>query len=124
MASVLIIDDSAEMREVLRLLLISLGHKVIEAESGAQGLRAYQTDPADVVLLDIFMPDKDGLETLRDLLQHDPNARVIAMTGGGTYKNMGILQPALLLGARKILYKPISPLELKATIEEALALPK
>ena len=121
MASVLVIDDSTEIRELLCQLLAVLGYEAREVASGAEGIKSYQSAPADVVLLDMFMPDKDGLETLRELQQLDPNIRVIAMTGGGTFKNVGILKPALLLGACKLLYKPVTLAELRAAIEDVLS---
>ncbi len=124
MTSVLVIDDNAEIRELLSQILATLGYEARAAETGALGLDAFRAAPADVVLLDMFMPDRDGLETLRDLRQSNPNVRVIAMTGGGAYKNVGILKPALLLGARKLLYKPVTPTELRDAIEEVMAAPR
>jgi CheY-like chemotaxis protein len=121
MKSVLVVDDDADIRNLLCQLLTTLGYNVSDAENGEQGLKAYQSNPANVVLLDMFMPVKDGLETIRDLLQHDPNVRVIAMTGGGRYGNVGILKPAMALGARRLLYKPITLLELQSAIEETIA---
>jgi len=121
MATVLVIDDSVEMRDLLQEMLKALGHEAREAAGGAQGLASYRDAPADVVLLDMFMPDKDGLETLRELRQLDSHARVIAMTGGGSYHNVGILKPASLLGAGKLLFKPVTMDELRKAIEEVLA---
>jgi len=123
MKSVLVIDDDASIRDLLRQLLTSLGYKVSEAENGEQGLKSYQAEPTNVVLLDMFMPVKDGFETIRELLRHDPNVRVIAMTGGGMCKNVGILKPAMLMGARSLLYKPITLMELRSTIEKTIAMP-
>ena len=121
MASILVIDDEPAIRKAMNRLLSSLGHIVSEAENGKQGLKVYQSEPAEIVLLDIFMPVKDGLETLGELLLHDPKARVIAITGGGAYKNFDLMEPALLMGASKILHKPIDVLVLQSAIEEALA---
>jgi len=124
MTNVLVIDDNVDVRDLLCQLLASLGYQTRVAQDGAQGVKFYQEKPADVVLLDMFMPDKDGLETLRDLLQLDPNIRVIAMTGGGTFKNVGILKPAMLLGARRLLFKPVTLSELRVAIEETMAAPR
>lgn len=121
MASILVIDDEPTLRKAMNRLLSSLGHKVSEAEDGKTGLKLYQSDPADIVLLDVFMPVKDGLETLRELLLHDPKARVIAITGGGAYKDFDIMKPFLLVSAFKILHKPIDMMVLQSAIEEALA---
>ena len=122
MASVLVIDDDASFRRAICRHLTSLGYDVREAVDGKQGVKEYQAAPADVVLLDMYMPVLDGLETLEQLLRYDPKARVIAMTGGGIYKNVGVLEPAVLLGARAMLFKPISTDELRAAIDRALSL--
>jgi len=124
MTRVLVIDDNAEIREMLIQMLAMLGYEARATETGAQGVEMFRAAPANVVLLDMFMPDRDGLETLRDLRQIDPNVRVVAMTGGGAYKNVGILKPALLLGARKLLYKPVTSTELREAIEEVMAMPQ
>ena len=121
MSSVLVIDDSVEIREILQQMLKSLGHESREFEDGAQGVASYRAQRADVVLLDMFMPDKDGLETLRELRQADPDVRVIAMTGGGAFHNVGILKPASLMGARQLLFKPITLAELRNAITAVLA---
>ena len=121
MNSVLVIDDSIEMRELLQEMIKVLGYAVRAAAGGAQGVAAYREEPADVVILDMFMPDKDGLETLRELRQLDPAVRVIAMTGGGDFHNVGILKPASLMGASRLLFKPITMAELRKAIEAVLA---
>ena len=122
MTSILVIDDSPEIRDLIRQVLeTSSDYEVHEASDGVQGLVSYQASPADIVLLDMFMPEKDGLETLRELRQMDPNVRVIAMTGGGTYHNVSILKPAMLMGACKLLFKPITIVELQTAIKDVLA---
>ena len=121
MASILVIDDEPTLRKALNRLLSSLGHVVSEAENGHHGLKSYKSAPADIVLLDIFMPVKDGVETINELLLHDPKAKVIAMTGGGAYDKFDLMAPALLMGACKILHKPIDMMTLQSAIEKALA---
>ena len=121
MKNILIIDDSVEILDLLQEMLVKFGYDVRTAEGGVKGLAAYRSAPADVVLLDMFMPDKDGLETLRELRQLDPHARVIAMTGGGSFHDVGILKPASLMGANKLLFKPVTMAELKKAVEETLA---
>ena len=123
MKNVLVIDDSVEVLDLICLQLTALGYRARKAADGRQGLRSYQDAPAHVVLLDMFMPLKDGFETLVDLLKHDPHARVIAMTGGGRYRNFNITEPMILLGARKMLYKPLTVDKLQTALEEIMALP-
>ncbi len=123
MASILVIEDDDSFRKAICRLLSSLGYEVSAVADGKQGLKAYRSDPADIVLLDMYMPVMDGLETVTAVMRHDPKARVIAMTGGWKNTNFNVLEPALLMGARKILNKPIDAVVLKATIEEVLAMP-
>ena len=120
MANILVVDDCPLFRAVVSSYLISLGHQVREAVDGVQGLKAYRSEPAEIVLLDAYMPEKDGVETLTELLRHDPKARVIAMSGGGLYGNMIVLQQLAMLGARATLDKPMTLHNLKSAIEEAL----
>jgi len=123
MTSVLVIDDDDDVRAMLCQLLSELGYKVSAASNGKLGLEAYQSEPANVVLLDIFIPEKSGLETFHDLLRHDPNVRVIAMSGGGRHNRKEILELAMYMGARKKLQKPFTSTELKSAIEETLLMP-
>src|SRR5437763_15247784 len=82
MATVLVIDDNPQLRLLARKALEAEGHQVREAGDGDEGLRAYQEAPADVVLCDIFMPGRDGLEVIQRLRHRSPGARVVAMSGG------------------------------------------
>ena len=124
MPKVLIIEDRPDIRLVMRRQLEPEGYEVREAEDGVQGLKQYQEQPADVVVLDLFMPVKDGLETIRDLRRLDAHAKIVAMSGGGSHSNVGMLQAAMHLGAAKALLKPIRREELLATLSEVLAEPK
>lgn len=121
MPKVLIIEDRADIRSVLRRQLEPAGYEVREAEDGVQGLKQYEEEAADVVVLDLFMPVKDGLETIRDLRRYDPDAKIVAISGGGSHANMGMLQAAMHMGAAKALLKPIRREELLATLSEVLA---
>jgi two-component system chemotaxis response regulator CheY len=108
MASILIIDDNASMRLFLRTILEASGHKVAEAEDGHAGLDFYRVRPADVILLDMVMPEKDGIETLRELLAEFPAAVVIAMSGVLSGSALDPLLIARVVGARDVLHKPFS----------------
>lgn len=108
MPSILIIDDDANLRDSLRRTLQKAGYTVVEACDGVQGLQSLTTIPIDLVLLDVFMPDKDGLDTIRDLRVTKPDLRVIVMSGGGTKGSVDVLQIARYLGASRTLVKPFS----------------
>lgn len=121
MARVLVIEDNADIRTLIRYMLKTEGYEVCEAENGALGVQAYRDDPADLVLLDMFMPEMDGFEAMRELRQIDPKVRIVAMTGGGSRNNMNILKSALLMGADKLLLKPFTAAELLSVLTGVLA---
>jgi CheY-like chemotaxis protein len=83
-------------------------------------LSAYRSFAPDLVLLDVFMPRKDGLEALRELREAFPGARVVAMSGGGAHLNFEPLRAALALGADAALVKPFELPDLDSTIERVL----
>jgi DNA-binding response OmpR family regulator len=120
MARILIIDDDPRLRQFVRVALQNDGHLVNEADDGVVGLRAFRNHPADLVLCDTFMPNKDGLETMRELLALSPTVAVIAMCGGSYRGLIDPLPMALLLGARAVLRKPFSIDELRLAIFGAL----
>jgi DNA-binding NarL/FixJ family response regulator len=120
---VLVIDDQPQVRGPIRIRLQSLGHEVMEAADGVQGLECYRTARPDVVLMDIYMPEKDGIETLRDLLALDPGATILAMSGGGSYSNVRILEAASQMGAKGILTKPFAFAEMMQAIARVTAPP-
>ncbi len=119
MARVLVIDDDAEMRSMLRQLLDEQGHDVIEARDGKRGSELYATHAIDVVITDIFMPDKDGLETIVDLRKQFPDAKIIAISGQLSRHNM--LPVATALGACRTIAKPFQPQELIEAVWEVLS---
>lgn len=120
---VLVIDDQPQVRNPICIRLRSLGYEVVEAGDGAQGLARYREARPDVVLMDLFMPEKDGFETLRDLLATDSSAVVLAMSGGGTYNQLCILDAARRMGAKEVLPKPFTFAELQAAIARVTAPP-
>jgi DNA-binding response OmpR family regulator len=117
---VLVIDDSAWVREVVRLMLEAAGHEVRVAADGEEGLRAFRRDRADVVLCDLFMPGKEGLETIREFRRDHPGVPVVAMSGGATRGGVDMLPVARSLGACRILPKPFDRASVLAAIEGAV----
>lgn len=114
---ILVIDDEAALRTTIRKMLESASHEVIEAENGRIGIEAFRKQPADVVVTDIIMPQKEGIETIRDIRAIDPNVRIVAISGGGRNKNMDFLRIAGKLGATATLAKPFRKEELLACVE-------
>jgi CheY-like chemotaxis protein len=115
--SILVVDDDVEARHSLRRLLERAGHRVTEAGNGQEAVNLWRKHPGDLVILDMFMPEKDGLETIVELRAYSPTVRIIAMSGGGAKNRLDILEDAKLLGADLALQKPFYPAELLKMVE-------
>jgi len=111
MAVVLIIEDDDHLRSLLREVLTRAGHDVHEAANGEIGMRRFNAAPADVVVTDIIMPDKEGLETIMELRREHPNVKIIAISGGGMALDAQYLSTAKALGADLTIEKPFEPRE-------------
>ncbi len=116
--SVLIVDDSRVSRQIVRRALPPWDLDVREAPGGREGLKSYARGKADVVLLDLTMPEMDGFETLARLKALDPDARVVVITAD---IQPGSEERALDLGALALLHKPVKPQELLAVLEGSLS---
>lgn len=116
-SKILIIDDDDLIRLTIKNALKKLGCEVIEAENGHAGIERFRKDHPDIVITDILMPDKEGLETISDIRALDSKAKIIAMSGGGSTQNMAFLQLAEKMGAARTMSKPIRPEELLNAIK-------
>ncbi len=122
MPRILVIDDDAAIRQVTRTILERKGFEVIEARDGDTGVRAYKESGIDLVITDIFMPGKSGLDTIVEIRRESPEAKIIAMSGGGpTMSAEGCLLLSQGLGVQRILYKPLRIRELLEAVEYALS---
>ncbi|MCH8815348.1 MAG: response regulator [Chloroflexi bacterium] len=113
MAKVLVVDDSAFMRMRNVNLLKELGHETLEAGDGNEAVEVYKRDNPDAVLMDITMPGMDGMEALRQILAHDPAAKVAMVTAMG---QQGIVMDAIKAGASDFVVKPFDPDRVKAAL--------
>jgi len=120
MALILVIDDEEMLRRTLRALLERAGHTVMEAEDGDQGLAQLDVQMPDLVLTDIIMPNREGVETIGEMRRRAPLTPIIAMSGGGSRGGDLFLTLAERLGASATLTKPIRQAELIAAVEAAL----
>ena len=120
MARILLIDDDDLLREILAKALTQAGHVVIEAREGREGVELFRAAPVDLVLTDIIMPDREGLETIIALRRELPRLPIIAMSGGNNNSPF-YLKLAAQLGAQRRLAKPFTPALLLRTIENVLA---
>ena len=94
MERILIIDDEQQIRSMLRLMLEREGYEVVEAPDGIEGIRVYRRKPADLIITDLIMPNKDGIGMIIELRKEFPDVKIIAMSGGGLNKPEGYLKGA------------------------------
>ena len=120
MPRILLIDDDDSVRTVLSKILAHFGHTEIEARNGNEGLELFKDARADLLITDIVMPEKEGLEVLMELRKIHPPVKIIAISGGGRFSAMDYLQTAKLMGATRVLEKPFTQEVLMATINELL----
>ncbi len=120
MALILIIDDDLKIREVLRQILEHSGYDVMEASDGEEGIRLYRERQPDLVIMDIVMPRKDGLETITDLRVEFPASKIIAISGGGRLDSKLYLELAEGFGANRLLAKPFGHEELLKAVKDLL----
>jgi len=121
MALVLVVDDDATIRSLLREILQMLGHIVMEATDGAVCMACIESSPPDLVFMDIFMPNKDGFEAMSEILAGTRKMKIVAMSGGGKMTGgLEYLEISKHMGADRILYKPFSVRQIAQTIEGLL----
>ena len=121
MAKILVIEDEDSFRNVLVKMLTKAGYEVRQAGDGNQALSVCAEFLPDLVLTDIIMPDKEGLETIQDLMSCTPGIKIVAMSGGGKFGPDSYLPLAEKLGAKATLQKPFMREELLETISSVLA---
>lgn len=122
MARLLLIEDDDELRRVIAQALAAGGHEVFQAADGRQGIDIFHAAKFDLVLTDLVMPGKEGVETIIELRREQPLLKIIAMSGGMPRSNF-YLDLAAHLGAQRTLAKPFTPTELMKVIDEVLAAP-
>ncbi len=120
MARILVADDQDYIRSFLRMMLEKDGHEVDEAGDGNSALSLCRENHYDLVLLDIFMPDKDGIETIVLLVNEFPGIRIVAMSGGGPVHYLEALERARSLGAVAGIAKPFGTKDIREIIARVL----
>jgi DNA-binding response OmpR family regulator len=120
MAKILIVDDEEQLRDVLKTVLQDAGHDVVEASNGNVALEQFRQTPTDLIITDIVMPDKEGLETIIDFRRMYPQVKIIAMSGGGRNSPQDYLDMAKKLGAAEVIAKPFSIDDFLRSVETVL----
>ncbi len=120
MGHILVVDDEPLICEMLEVVLSRAGHEVTVAGDGVQAMELAQELALDLVIADIVMPEKDGLETISELRKAKPDIKIIAISGGSRIGNFDFLAIAEKLGADASFYKPLDNDELLKTIDKCL----
>ena len=120
MARILIIDDDVQTLNMLRQMLEGEGYEVIDAPDGKEGIRRYRENPTDLIITDLLMPEKEGIETIQELKRDFPDIKINAISGGGRVGPGGYLHMAKMLGAQRTFVKPIEREELLKAVRELL----
>jgi DNA-binding response OmpR family regulator len=120
MARILIVDDEENVRFTLVKALKSDNHEIHQAADGDAALKILKEQKIDLVVTDIFMPNREGLETILEIRMNWPDIKIVAMSGGGRIRNTEFLEIAKKFGADLILKKPFSMSEFKYEVEKIL----
>ncbi len=120
MARILIMDDDSLIRRLLRQVLEGEGYEVVEASDGTQGINLNRKMHCDLIITDIIMPEKEGIETIGELRREFKGIKIIAMSGGGRIGPDAYLKMAKDFGAMRTIVKPINREELLKAAKELL----
>jgi len=124
MAIILIVDDDPTVRLIAGELLRGDDHAIVEAEDGDEALRIVGAMAVDLVVLDMLMPNKDGLETIVELRKSQPDIRILAISSGGVMDRSLLLRTAMAIGADESLQKPLRLETFADTVTRLLARPR
>ena len=124
MAKILVIEDDPGIRKMIELTLTRAAHQVTLTNDGDQGLKSFRAEQPDLVISDIVMPNKEGIETIMEIRKLAPAIPIIAMSGGGLNIGTQYLGVAQKLGANAILSKPFRTAELVDLVAQILKSPR
>jgi len=123
MAKILLVDDDVLVRDSLHFALTHAGHDVTTAGNGDEGLAAIARETFDLVILDMLMPEREGIETIREIRKTRKDLPVLAMSGGDKTGWSDFLRMATVLGANDTLAKPFTATQLLERVDRLLAGP-
>lgn len=122
MSKILLVDDDTQVRKMLKITLEREGYEVAEAADGNEAVRVYDPETTDLVITDIVMPEKEGIETIMELKAVNPGVKVIAISGGGRISPEDYLKWARRFGVANTFTKPVDREELLTSVAELLPL--
>ena len=114
---ILLIDDDRAVLRALEIIFLDLGYDVQTAHDGEKGLQHFCADQPDIVVTDILMPNKEGIETIIQMRRLRADAKIIAMSGGGPMDKRPLLAMAAKLGADRVLLKPFDPEQIAELVQ-------
>jgi len=121
MAKVLVVDDEAPIRALVSKILIKDGHEVMEAENGQIASDLFGRSAVDLIITDLVMPEKNGIEMILELKKNNPGVNVIAISGGVGFSGyFDLLSVAQLLGAKHIIKKPFTVDDIRRAVNDML----
>jgi CheY-like chemotaxis protein len=116
----MVVEDDPSVRELLREILKRAGHDVMAVGNGKEALALYKKSPADLIITNILMPEKEGLETIQELRRENPDIKIIAISGGGQIGPADYLEVARRFGAMRTFSKPFDRKELLKAVDDLL----
>lgn len=109
MKKILVIDDDLQFNKMVCMILVDAGYEVRSAYDGSEGVKMFRQERSDLVITDLYMPEKEGLETIMELRQEDSRIKILVMSGGSPHMNMSeMFNMAELFGADAALPKPFA----------------
>lgn len=121
MSKVLVVDDDDSILRLISDIMKKEGYEVIQAEDGEQACDRFMQTPCDLVITDLIMPNKEGIELIQELKGIKPDVKIIAYSGGGQLEPDDYLNFAKGIGADQVFRKPISIIELRRSASQLLA---
>lgn len=121
MGKILIIDDEPYILLMLKKMLERAGYEVDLASNGREGMDLFEKDSADLVITDIIMPDKEGLELILEMKRRRPGLKIIAMSGGGRISPESYLECASHFGAERVFQKPFRQKEMVSAVRDLVS---
>ena len=119
--NILVVDDDAALRDTIAHFLDTCGHEVLQAQNGNEAMSMLESADADVVVMDILMPEKEGISTIVDIRKRASDIKIIAISGGGKFNRFDLLKAAEELGADYALAKPFEFEDLEKAIAACFA---
>ncbi|CCO23367.1 response regulator transcription factor [Maridesulfovibrio hydrothermalis] len=120
MKKILLIDDDPKMLDLLKHYLRNEQVSILSAPDGEEGLALFESSSVDLVIIDIFMPNMDGIQTIMELKQKNPDSKILVISGGGEYTGLEYLKQAKALGAAEALVKPFTQIDFISTVQTML----